>query len=333
MGGAVALCAVLLPFGAGGTRAHAARRASNHVAFHIRDPRITESSGLAGSARHPGVVYTHNDSDGAARVFAVGPHGRTKATLTLADADARDWEAVAVGRDGHGQPAVYVGDIGDNLGGKWPSITVYRFTEPRRLTDRTVHPTRFTFRYAAGPRNAEAMMINPATNRLYIISKEWNGGVYTTRGRPHAGRTNVLHRVADAPALATDAAYAPDGSSFVIRTYVNAAFYTTPGKRLGSDFLPGQQQGESVTYTPDGTALLIGSEGRNSPVWRVPVAAGDRASASPTPRRSSRPARTPDTARRSADDAAPSDGDSLLTGFVIAVLGAAVVLLLVRRRR
>ena len=31
--------------------------------FTIKDPRITESSGLAASRQHPGVYWTHNDSD------------------------------------------------------------------------------------------------------------------------------------------------------------------------------------------------------------------------------------------------------------------------------
>src|SRR5581483_4478856 len=39
----------------------------------ITDPRIDESSGLAASRRHPGIVYTFNDSGGSPRVFALGP--------------------------------------------------------------------------------------------------------------------------------------------------------------------------------------------------------------------------------------------------------------------
>lgn len=31
--------------------------------FTIKDPRITESSGLAASRAHPGVYWTHNDQD------------------------------------------------------------------------------------------------------------------------------------------------------------------------------------------------------------------------------------------------------------------------------
>ena len=39
--------------------------------FTIRDPRITESSGLAASRLHPGIYWTHNDSDDGPYLYAV----------------------------------------------------------------------------------------------------------------------------------------------------------------------------------------------------------------------------------------------------------------------
>ncbi len=129
------------------------------VLFTIADDRITESSGLATSRRFKGVVYTHNDSEDDARVFALGSDGRTRAVLTLDGAEARDWEAIATGSDDDGRPALYIGDIGDNLGGAWSEIWIYRILEPNELTDRTVSYQRFRFRYADGPRDAEAMLV------------------------------------------------------------------------------------------------------------------------------------------------------------------------------
>lgn len=52
--------------------------------FTITDPRIKESSGLAASRKHPGVYWTHNDSDDGPYVYAVDSRtGRTVATVTL----------------------------------------------------------------------------------------------------------------------------------------------------------------------------------------------------------------------------------------------------------
>ncbi|HEY3686369.1 MAG TPA: hypothetical protein VGL93_25270 [Streptosporangiaceae bacterium] len=305
--------------------ASAAARGPNHIAFHMGDHRIDESSGLAASIRFPGVTYTHNDSGDSARVFAVGPNGKTRAELRLAGFVARDWEAIGMGRDGQGRPAVYVADTGDNLGGAWPNVAVFRFPEPSGLTDRSVHATRFRMKYADGPRNAEAIMIDPRDNRLYVISKEWNGGIYRAPKHLRADRMNILHRVGDAPSMATDASYAPDGSSFVIRTYFSAQFYDRIGHAVTTSFLPSQKQGESITYERGGRSLLIGSEGRNSPVWRIPVPDGLRPKPAPKPTNAAQPGK-----------AAPKDGgggNSTLTGLVIVLAIAAVVVFVVRRRR
>ncbi|MES9543120.1 hypothetical protein [Actinomadura sp. NPDC000600] len=256
------------------------------VAFTIKDPRITESSGLAASAVHKGVVYTHNDSGGVPKIYALGPGGQVVAVLTLAGAGARDWEAMAIGRDGRGRPAIFVADIGDNLGGAWPYVTVYRIPEPARLRSRTLQAVRFRMKYEDGPRNAETMMINPRTNRLYIASKLFGGKVYEAPARLRTGGFNVLRKAGDAPPIATDGAFAPDGRTCVIRTYFGARLYSVgadgrPGETIKSLDLPRQVQGESVTYTPDGRSLLVGSEGTNQPVYRVPLP--DEALPAPSP--------------------------------------------------
>lgn len=239
------------------------------VAFTIGDPRITESSGLTASRSHPGVVYTHNDSGDAARVFAVGPDGRVLATLRLAGVVARDWEAIAAGRDERGQPALFVGDIGDNRG-TWPSVAVYRISEPATLRNATVPARRFRLRYPDGPRNAEALLVDPRSNRLFVASKDaLGGGLYEAPAELRGDRVNLLRRVASAPPVITDGAFSPDGRSFVLRGYLDAYVYTASGKQIDRFSLPAQEQGESITYTRDGRDVLVGSEGADSPVWRV----------------------------------------------------------------
>jgi hypothetical protein len=242
------------------------------VLFTISDDRITESSGLATSRRFKGVVYTHNDSEDDARVFALGSDGRTKAVLTLDGAQARDWEAIATGSDDDGRPALYIGDIGDNLGGAWPEIWIYRILEPEELTDRTVSYQRFRFRYADGPRDAEAMLVDPGTNRIYIVSKAAGGGAfYAAPQQLSTTKVNVLKKVAEAPAMVTDGAFAPDGSRIVLRDYVFAYVFVRPDNELARLTLPVQSQGESITYTRDGRSLLSGSEGEHAKVWKVPL--------------------------------------------------------------
>lgn len=299
------------------------------VAFTITDPRITESSGLAASARHPGVVYTHNDSGGVAKIFALGPDGRVRAVLTLAGAGARDWEGMALGKDDQGRPAIYVADVGDNLGGAWPYVTVYRVPEPDQIRTQTLRATAFRLKYADGPRNAETVMINPRTNRLYVASKLFSGALYEGPARLRTGRFNVLHKIGGAPAMATDGAFAPDGSTCVIRTYFGARLYSVkpdgrPGKSLKSVSLPFQAQGESVTYTADGRSLLSGSEGRNQPVHRVSLPDQAKPSPSASPGKGG--------AKGNADEGHRDPGNVRVGLFLALAITGAVCYGLLRRR-
>ncbi|GAA3096823.1 hypothetical protein GCM10020254_47650 [Streptomyces goshikiensis] len=191
--------------------------------FTITDPRIKESSGLAASRIHPGVYWTHNDSDDGPYVYAVdSATGKTVARVTLTGiGKPRDVEAISLGPDG----ALYVGDIGDNRDGTWDHVWIYRFQEPKQLGDTTVKAEQFTVRYEDGPRNAEALMVHPVTGRVYIGSKsEDKGGLYEGPEKLSASGTNVFRRVAGLPWV-TDGAFSPDGKRLTVRGYFLARTY------------------------------------------------------------------------------------------------------------
>ena len=114
---------------------------------------ITEASGLAASRRNPGVWWTHNDSGGPNQVFALSDSGALLSTITLTNAENRDWEDIAVGPpSGHGGATLYVADSGDNTviqdptGGRG-NVRIYRLPEPavdpaRRAPRHPPRPTR-----------------------------------------------------------------------------------------------------------------------------------------------------------------------------------------------
>ncbi|MCX4526505.1 MULTISPECIES: WD40 repeat domain-containing protein [unclassified Streptomyces] len=253
--------------------------------FTITDPRIKESSGLAASRIHPGVYWTHNDSDDGPYVYAVdSATGKTVARVTLTGiGKPRDVEAISLGPDG----ALYVGDIGDNRDGTWDHVWIYRFQEPKELRDATVKAEQFTVRYEGGARNAEALMVHPVTGRVYIASKsEDKGGLYEGPATLSASGTNVFRRVAEMPWV-TDGAFSPDGTRLTVRGYFLARTYAWKdgrpqgqGERIDA---PWQGQAESVTYTADGSALMFGAEGASSRVVAVPVGSSSSSpSGSPT---------------------------------------------------
>lgn len=236
----------------------------------LRDERITESSGLARSTRHDDVLLTHNDNGDTARYFAVGPRGYTRAVITLRDATAVDWEDIATG----GNHQVWLADIGDNAQSR-STVDLYRVTEPTLLRDRTVDWTRFTLSYPDGAHDAEALLVNPITARVFVVSKAAAdiAAVYRAPRELDATGINVLERVTDAPPTVTAGDFAPGGGQFVLRDYQQAYLYARLGTTPTTLDLPEQGQGESLTYTAAGTELLVGSEGTRSPVWRVPLPA------------------------------------------------------------
>ncbi|WP_328943244.1 WD40 repeat domain-containing protein [Streptomyces sp. NBC_00250] len=294
--------------------------------FTIEDSRITESSGLAASQAHPGIYWTHNDQD-APLIYGIDSRtGKTVATLTMQGVGTpRDMEAIAVGPDGD----IYVGDIGDNLDGSWDHVWVYRFPEPKVLKDQKVAAKQYVVKYADGARNAEALMVHPKTGRVYIASKnEDGGGLYAGPERLSSSGTNVFRRIGEVPWV-TDGAFSPDGDHLVLRGYLMAREYgwkdgrlADEGTSIGATF---QGQAESVTYTRDGSAFMLGAEGANSRVVRL-----DRQGAGSPAEKPGGSPDTPGAPQAPQSPAADGEKGNVTVGFLV-LAGAFVLVFGVKR--
>ena len=295
--------------------------------FRLQDPALTESSGLVASTRHAGLVWSNPDGGDVAEVMAVDGRGRTVATVRLRGVDPYDPEALAPGLTPAGRPALFLGDIGDNRARR-PDVSVFRFAEPRRLVDQTVASTWWQFTYPDGPKDAEALLVDPRDGRIWIATKDvFGGGLYRAPRQLQTDRTNELERVGNVPGLVTDGAFLPDGR-FVLRSYTTAYLYDGPDRLSDQIALPLQEQGESLAV--DGERLLVGSEGALSAVYAVPLPGSDpRPSASAT-EVAPAPTHRPDAIPRG------SNGVSW-TGVTLGLLGgglaAAAVATAIRRRR
>jgi hypothetical protein len=324
------------------------------VAFTVHAPAVIEASGIARGIVAPNVFYVQNDSGDSARFFSIDARtGRLVTTFHVPGATNHDWEDLAVARAADGTPSVWLADIGDNDATR-REVQLYRVPEvaTTRRVVRTARPAVWRLRYPSGPVNAESLFVDPR-GRAYLVTKTTSGhsDVYAVPLRPNARRVQQLRKVGrialkgshtflgGAEVETTGAAMSADGTLLVVRTYVAAylwhvrdddvaAALRTRPKIVG---VPLQRQGEGVCLSGD--AMYLDSEGRNQPVWRVPLPAQFRdpaASTKPTP--GARP--SPSAASGAA--ATTTSGTSVpvlgIAGGVLLIVAVLVVFGVYRRR-
>jgi hypothetical protein len=238
--------------------------ARTSVLFVVHDRDIDEDSALVQAGR---LFVTTNDSGDAARIFTMNARGRTVGVTHWAKRQT-DCEAIAPINAGH----VWVGDIGDNDSVR-RSIVVSRV--PVGRGNRTVRPAKYHLVYPDGPHNAETLMRDPDTGRLFIVTKSPTGGTLYSVPKPLSRtHTNMLTPLASVPLVkATDGAFFRSGEYFVVRDYEKAVLYAWPSLRqVGTFRLPSQEQGEGLA-TDTGGSVFLSSEGTLQPVlhYRLPA--------------------------------------------------------------
>ena len=324
-----------------------AAQAGSEGEVQLRDPRISESSGLALSRAHPHTIWTVNDSGDTARVFAVDTRtGETTGVHTFG-APVRDVEALAVTAQGR----MLVADIGDNAGSR-DTVRVYSFQEPA-LGDTSGGSDSWELSYPDGPHDAEALAVHPVSGRIHLVTKATDGsaGIYALPATPSRRGVNRLTRVAAAPALVTDAVYLDDGSALAVRSYTTLQLIDPATWRATArQALPSQPQGETLALAPGRQDLLVGSEGVGARLYRISVpapgadagatstapagTATETPTGTPTPTGPPTTTEPPSTAGAGATPRSPAaDGRQLALGLGGSVLLVALSLLAARLAR
>jgi hypothetical protein len=260
--------------------------AAGEMVGTVMQADLVEASGLVASRMYEDVLWTHNDSGGDARVFAITTAGAPLATFEIEGAPTFDWEDLAIG-PGPAQVTdwLYIGDIGDNAEVR-TSIDVYRIAEPDPgLGDATITDVAtLTLAYPDGPHNAETLLSDPRSGDLYVVTKTESGssGVFRAAFPHDEGATIELEAVATialpsgarGSTLATGGDISAAGDLVAIRTYANAWAW-----RRGSDAtiaeafetepcpLPtvSEPQGETLAFGAAGYYTI--SEGAARPIW------------------------------------------------------------------
>ena len=272
-----------------------AQAVTGEPVLRLRDPAITESSGLVDLGA---TMVTTNDSGSTARLYVLGADGRTVGTTDFG-APTVDVEALAPA----GGSSVWVGDVGDNTGVR-RSVQVYRV--PVGTGARRVSAAAYELVYP-GRRHpdAESLFVDQS-GRLTVITKSFTGGTaYRAPRRLRPDRPNRLVAVGKIAEYATDAALLRDRRHVLVRGYGQAGVYdVATWRRVGGFDLPAQPQGEGVSVGPGGRVRLS-SEGVGTPVLQVALPpslrrelrSGGSPSATPAPT----PAPTPNQATAARD--------------------------------
>lgn len=254
------------------------------VISQISDSRINESSGLAISSAHGDLGYTMNDAGNAPIVYAIKiSTGKVVGTTRVGGGDVRDAESIAIDREG----TMWLADLGDNKE-KRDDVALYAFPEPG-AGDRTVTARRYPVTYENGPVDVEALMVNPITGAKFLASKKKkdNGTLFALPAKLSTSRANLAADLGrPVPPKVSDGTFTTNGSHVLLRTR-DAVHVFDPESWDEVKILsvPPVKQGESIAMEPSGASFVIGSEGKDSPLIRVPYesAGSETTTPSPTP--------------------------------------------------
>jgi len=233
---------------------------------------IDEASGIVDSRSQPGNLWVQEDSGNPAELTLLGHDGKLKGRISVPRFLNIDWEELANGPGPQdGVNYLYIGDIGNNDGNRGV-VQIYRLPEPTSLQTPITQVDRFNFRYPDGPRDAEAMFVDPATKDIYIISKREpnNTRLYRLRYPQNRDETATAEALGEMPsfgqglpAYVTGAAISSDGSELIVRTYSNLFYWK---RKDGQSIADALQKGTSRTIPyrlePQGEAVCFNKDGR-----------------------------------------------------------------------
>lgn len=228
------------------------------------DPLLREASGIADSKTGKG-LWVQEDSGNPTQLYLLGYDGKLARKVYLSGVTNRDWEDLALVDN-----QLYLADIGDN-NKVYADYTIYRFDEPAPGTDTVANIQAIRFRYPDGAHDAEAILVDPSTKDLYIITKGDKPSRIYKVAYPYS--TTTVQTATAAGSLGysgvVGAALSANGRELLVKTYFQLYYYQRPaGATLeqvlqkGGVRLPYQPepQGEAVTFAADNGGFYTLSE-------------------------------------------------------------------------
>lgn len=250
--------------------------ADSPVAFPMAAGVLEEASGIADSRLNAGMLWVQEDSGNPPELSLLSHQGQLVKTFLIKGAVNTDWEdlALASGPD----PTLrylYIADIGDN-DQKRDRVNILRAPETAASASEILVET-FPVRYEDGAHDAEAIIVEPGSLDIYILTKrDARSGVYVVKYPYSSATVNIATKAGELPySGVVSAAILSDGSGVAVKDYLTIRFYMRlPGEKISTVLaksfttLPYQleQQGEAICFTNDGKYYFTLSEKQGSAV-------------------------------------------------------------------
>jgi hypothetical protein len=269
---------------------------------------IDESSGLAASRRTPDLLWTHNDSDGEAVLYALGTDGGLRGRVRITGVKNVDWEDL-VAFELDGRAWLLVADVGDN-DGRRRDCALYVIAEPAaaELSPESVVNVpvewKIPVRFPDAPHDCEAVAVDVRERLVYLLRKRIHpNALFTLPLAPREpGETPVARPVALVKNIPqpnseqrafpvatgrwrgnpTGMDFSADGRRAVVLTYGDVLLYSRrPGESWAQAFarkpeiLPphGLEQSESLCFSADGRSVFVTEEKLHAPLLRYDLTA------------------------------------------------------------
>jgi hypothetical protein len=266
------------------------------LAGKLEADRLDEASGI--QAGIGGVFFVHNDE--GKRLFLTDATGRDLGSYKVEGAKNKDWEDIARVPGAEG-PLLVLGDIGDNHAAR-SRVSLYFLSEPTvdEPEGKLEVQHRLRFSYPDGPRDVEAMAYDPVSGRLLLLSKRdqpprlyglpldlalWQHEMEAeflgeVPGFRPPTRSDILKHPRRGLWVSqpTGMDISPDGRLAAVITYRSLYLFRREGTESWPDaFLrqpveyegpPGTHE-EAVSFSLDGRSVIVTTEGRPAPVYRL----------------------------------------------------------------
>jgi hypothetical protein len=232
---------------------------------------IDEVSGIADSRANPGHLWAQQDGGNSNDIFLLSWTGKLVKRITIKNTRNRDWEDMTLGKGPlDGVNYIYLADIGDNFRIS-KQYFIYRFPEPSLSQDTVSKVDRIIFKYPDGSHNAEALLVDPRSRDIYVVTKTDSVSHLYKIAYPQASSSTITARYVGSLGYngVVSAAISSRGDEIMIKTYLSINYWKRNVNESIEQALkraPSQlnyavePQGEAVCFRNDGTGFFTLSE-------------------------------------------------------------------------